>query len=99
MTVLNKRHVQKIFGTEGKKDIYIPTLINDYNRNMGGVDVADQRIAYYQPNVRCRRNWIPMFIQSLGIIRSNSYIVHKAYYERMGNTKKNCKRTNNSHST
>ncbi len=94
MTVLNKRHVQSIFGTEGKKQIYIPTLINDYNCKMGGVDVADQRIAYYQPNVQCRRNLIPMFIQSLGIIQSNLYIVHKSYYEQMGNTKKSCKRTN-----
>ena len=96
MTMLNKRHVQKIFGTEGKKEIYIPTLINDYNRNVGGVYVADQQIVYYHPNVQCRHNWIPIFIQSLGIIQSNAYIVHKSYYERMGNTK-NCKHTNNSH--
>ena len=50
--------------------------------------MVDQRIAYYQPNIRCRRNWIPLFIQSLGIIRNNSYVVHKAYFERMGTTKK-----------
>ena len=51
MTVLKKRHVQRIFGTEGKKDIFIPTLINGYNCKMGDVDVAGQQTAYYQTNV------------------------------------------------
>ena len=43
---------------------------------MGGFDLADQRISYYQPDLRCRRNWIPMFIQILSIIRNNSFIVY-----------------------
>lgn len=42
MAVLNKPHLQRTFETNGEKEIYIPTLINDYNRKMGGVDVADQ---------------------------------------------------------
>ena len=50
---------------------------------MGGFDLVDQRIVYYQPNVRCQRNWIPMFIQKMEIIRNNSYIVHKEYIKRM----------------
>ena len=44
MTVLNKRYVQRIFGTEIMKDIFIPTLINDYNCKMGGVNFADQQL-------------------------------------------------------
>lgn len=47
-------------------------LIDDYNHWMGGVDISDQRIAYYHPNLRCLRNWIPIFIQIVSIIRSNS---------------------------
>ena len=46
---------------------------------MGGVDLADQRIAYYHPNLRCRRNWMPMFLQIVSIVRSNSYIVYKDF--------------------
>ena len=49
---------------------------------MGGVDVADQRISYYHPSkVVCQRNWIPIFIQLLSIVRNNAYIVHR---NRMG---------------
>ena len=76
-TVNNKNHVDRVWGDQGKVQIYIPTLIDNYNYWMGGVDVSDQRIAYYQPNLRCRRNWIPMFIQILSLIRSNSYIIYK----------------------
>ena len=78
ITQNNKGHVQEVWGDDGKKAIYIPRLINDYNHWMGGVDIADQRISYYQSDLRCRRNWIPMFIQLLAIIRSNSYIVHRS---------------------
>ena len=79
ITDKNKNHVREVWGDEGSKPIFIPQLIDDYNHWMGGVDLSDQRIAYYQPNLRCRRNWIPMFIQMLSIIRSNSYIVYKSY--------------------
>ena len=78
LTEKNKNHVREIWGKEGTKEIEIPTIIDDYNHWMGGVDLADQRIAYYQPDMRCRRNWIPMFVQVLSIIRSNSYVVYKS---------------------
>ena len=73
----NKRHVQDVWGENGKKEIKIPTIIDDYNHWMLGVDLIDQFIAYYHPNLRCRRNWIPMFIQIVSMIRSNCFIVHK----------------------
>ena len=50
------------FGTEGQKMIWIPKIIDDYNHKTGGVDLVDQRIAYYQPNEQCHRNLIPIFI-------------------------------------
>ena len=68
---------KKIWGDKGATKIYIPTLIDDYNYWMGGVDVADQRIAYYHPSkLICQQNWIPIFIQLLSIIRNNAFIVH-----------------------
>ena len=81
-TLKNKAHVDRIWGQQGKVDIWIPKLIDDYNHWMGGVDLCDQHISYYHPNIRCRRNWVPMFIQMLSIIRSNSYIVHKSFFKK-----------------
>ena len=57
--------------------ISIPRVINDYNFWMGGVDKTDQMISYYIPNLRCRRNWMPMFVQLLAMVRTNSYIAIK----------------------
>ena len=51
-TKLNVKHVDTIFGIEGQKMIWIPKLIYNYNHKMEGVDLVDQHIAYYQPNVR-----------------------------------------------
>ena len=81
-TLKNQTHVDAVWGSEGKKKIFIPTLIDDYNHWMGGVDLCDQHISYYHPNVRARRNWIPMFIQILSIIRSNAYICYKQYFQK-----------------
>ena len=76
----NKRHVDKIWGDKGAVPIFIPVMIDNYNFWMGGVDLSDQRIAYYHPDVRCYRNWIPMCIQVLSMIRNNSYVIHEDYY-------------------
>ena len=76
-TTGNKRHVSKVWGELGKVAIKIPNLIDDYNHWMGGVDVADQLIAYYHPNTRCQRTWIPMFLQILSMVRCNGMIVYK----------------------
>ena len=63
--------------------IWIPKLIDDYNHKMGGVNLFDQCIAYYQPNVPYQRNWVLLFVQIMDIIHNNSYMVHKAYFNRM----------------
>ena len=55
-TIKNQEHVDKVWGSNGKTAVFIPKFIEDYNHWMGGVDLVDQRIAYYHPNVRCRRN-------------------------------------------
>ena len=81
-TLKNKARVDRIWGQQGKVDIWIPKLIDDYDHWMGGVDLCDQHISYYHPNIRCRRNWVPMFILMLSIIRSNSYIVHKSVFQK-----------------
>ena len=81
VTSNNKNHVSKIWGDKGVVPIYIPTLIDDYNHWMGGVDVSDQRISYYHPsNFRCQRTWLPIFLQLLSIIRNNDFIVHREYF-------------------
>ena len=57
---------------------------------MGGVDLIDKMIAYYHPDLRCRRNWIPILIQIPSIVQGNSYIVHRFFFQKKGDTHKKC---------
>ena len=43
----NRKHIRLVWGDEHVVPIKIPTLINDYNHWMLGVDLVDQLIAYY----------------------------------------------------
>ena len=45
MTVTNRTHVAKVWGTSPRKVVSIPAIVEDCNANMGEVDLADQRIA------------------------------------------------------
>ena len=51
VTKLNHGHVNKIWGVEGVAEIFIPTLIDDYNHWTSVVDLSDQRIPYYHPKL------------------------------------------------
>ena len=74
--VENKDHVDIVWKEKSTVEIFIPTLIDNYNHWMCGVDLSNQRIVYYHPNLPCIRNWIPIFIQMLSIVRNNSFIIH-----------------------
>jgi len=76
-TQVNRRHVQLVWGDDSVKDIAIPCVVNDYNHWKVGVDVMDQLLAVLFPDLRCRRTWMPLMIQSLMIQRVNSYTAHR----------------------
>ena len=49
----NRKHIRLVWEDEHIVSIKIPTIINNYNMWMLGVDLVDQLIAYYQPKIRC----------------------------------------------
>ena len=74
---VNKQNIKMVWGDEWKAKVNIPTVINDYNQWMNGVDIADQLIAYYRPKLRCQRTWMPLMFHALDILRINCFIVHE----------------------
>ena len=56
VTCKNKNHMNKFWGEELFKKINIPKLIDDYHHWMEGVDICDQKIAYYHPDLCCQIN-------------------------------------------
>jgi hypothetical protein len=65
--------VRAVFGSESKKKLLIPKIIDDYNHHMNGVDVADQLRSYYNTQQTVRRNWMPLFFWLLDTVIINSY--------------------------
>ena len=63
-----------MWGKSAVKEIEIPGIIDDYNHWMLGVDKADQFVAYYRPNLRCRRVWMPLLFHGLDVLRVNAFV-------------------------
>eukprot|EP00977_Amphora_coffeiformis_P020066 scaffold7821_cov107-Amphora_coffeaeformis.AAC.3 len=74
LTNTNQEHIQTIWGNTAVRKVAIPCIIDDYNHWMLGVDKADQLIAYYRQNLRCRRTWLPFLFYALDVARIISYI-------------------------
>ena len=55
-TINNKHHIDRVWARNLQVKISIPIIVDEYNHLMDGVDIVDQHIAYYYPNIRCRRN-------------------------------------------
>jgi hypothetical protein len=82
-TAVNRRHLELVWGGNPVRAIHIPCMIDDYNHWMGGVDKADQLIAYYRPNLRCRRVWMPLMMHALDILRVNAFVIAKSANDRL----------------
>eukprot|EP00957_Ditylum_brightwellii_P086011 6544020-Ditylum_brightwellii.AAC.1 len=87
-TVKNKQHGVKVWGDKENKHIFIPTLIDDYSHWMSGVHIVDQCIDYYHTDLRCRRNWIPIFIQIMNIMQNNAYAMYKDHHDKNASSHK-----------
>jgi Transposase IS4 len=55
------KQLRGAFGDEVLKNLPIPGLIDMYNHNMNGVDLADQMRASYSMKHRTHRTWVPLF--------------------------------------
>ncbi len=55
-TLTNGRIVPEVFGTGLVKELRIPSFINDYNYNMGGIDLANQFREVYETHKPSFRN-------------------------------------------
>jgi hypothetical protein len=59
---------------------------NDYNHDMGSVDIADQLRNYYRFDhwMRKRKWWWAIFFWNMGVLLVNSYVSYKTYMESIG---------------
>ena len=62
-----------MFGNIPTKRLHIPKVIDDYNFNMGAVDIADQLRAMYTSLLLSRRVWMPLLVWILDTVATNAY--------------------------
>ena len=74
--------VQKVKDKDGhllRKEVSISPAILDYNLNMGGVDLSDQAISYYNILRKTRKYWCTLFLHFIDIMVTNVFILYRAH--------------------
>lgn len=65
-------------GCHEKRPIPYPTIIDDYNQYMGGVDLTDQNLSYYSmTNKKTLKWWKKVFWRFIDICIINSWIIFR----------------------
>ena len=76
-TSTNATKVRTVFGSSPRKKLRILKVVDDYNFNMDGVDIADQLRSYYSTQQTAFRNWMPLFFWLLDTVIVNAFLISK----------------------
>jgi hypothetical protein len=76
--------VRIVFGDCPTKELLILIFIDDYNHNMGGVDIANQLRESYETHKMTNRNWWPLFYWLIDATVINSYRLYQVYMTQLG---------------
>lgn len=68
-----QRHMK---GKAGKSQVEQPLMIANYTAGMGGVDLLDRLLGAYRPQIKGKKWWWPLFVNSLNMAVVASWRVH-----------------------
>ncbi|XP_046971065.1 piggyBac transposable element-derived protein 2-like [Vanessa cardui] len=60
-----------------KNNVQCPQIVRQYNRHMGGVDLADMLISLYKTPFKSRRWYLSIFAQMLDICINNAWLLYR----------------------
>ena len=67
------KKVQRWVKGQGRTQVEMPLLIDDYNKGMGGVDTMDQLLGSYRPTLRSKKWWWPLLNNVLNVAMVAAY--------------------------
>ena len=73
----NAKKAREAFGCAYEKEMPIHLCIEDYNRHMGGVDIADQLRSYYDTQLTSFCTWWPMLCWAYDTMITNAYVIFR----------------------
>ena len=71
----NAKKAREAFGGAYEKEMPIPLCTEDFNRNMGDVDIANQLRSYYDTQLTSFCTWWPMLCWAYDTMITNSYVI------------------------
>ena len=74
-----------------RKDIPCPQIIKQYNKSMGGVDLADLLIALYRIPCKTKRWYQKIFWHLVDIAKVNAWLLYRLHYQQYEYATKNQK--------
>ena len=75
MVTVNRRSRHAQGGVEA---LCKPVMINEYNKYMGGVDIADQLVTYYGFQHCSKKWWKRVFFHLLDVTMVNAFVIYKS---------------------
>ena len=78
LTCTNEAIVRQFFNRNPTARLEIPTVVDDYNLFIGGIDIADRLQAVYTSHLPSRRTWFSLFFWLLDCCASNAYLLLSA---------------------
>ena len=79
-TSTNATKAREPFGPTHELNLPIPSIIDDYNQYMNGVDIADHLRSNYCTQLTSHRTWVPLFYWLLDTVIINSYRIYQQTY-------------------
>ena len=74
----NKRYIE----------INCPTVVHEYNKNMGGVDLSDMLIALYRTQIKIKRWYLKVLFHCVDIAKVNAWLLYRRHCEQLGTPKR-----------
>ncbi|XP_065662880.1 piggyBac transposable element-derived protein 3-like [Hydra vulgaris] len=82
-TYCDPEFVSKIKRWDRKDKKYIeidcPSTVQEYNKSMGGVDLADMLISLFRTTIKTRRWYLKVFFHCLDIAKVNGWLVYRRH--------------------